>query len=87
MILYHLGVNAKSLPKWSADPHWVMFTIVLFSVWKNMGYYMVIYLAGLQGINGELYEAAALTAAIPGKGSGILHGPSFSPPPSLLPSF
>lgn len=60
MLLYNLGVSAKSLPKWSADPHWVMFTIVLFSVWKNMGYYMVIYLAGLQGINGELYEAAGL---------------------------
>lgn len=60
MILYNLGVQAKNLPKWSADPHWVMFTIVLFSVWKNMGYYMVIYLAGLQGINGELYEAGNL---------------------------
>ena len=60
MILYNLGVHAKSLPKWSADPHWVMFTIILFSVWKNMGYYMVIYLAGLQGINAELYEAASL---------------------------
>lgn len=60
MLLYQLGVSAKSLPKWSADPHWVMFTIVLFSVWKNMGYYMVIYLAGLQGINAELYEAAGL---------------------------
>ncbi len=60
MILYHLGVSAKNLPKWCADPDWVMFTIVLFSVWKNMGYYMVIYLAGLQGINGELYEAAGL---------------------------
>ena len=42
---------------------WVMFTIVLFSVWKNMGYYMVIYLAGLQGINAELYEAASLDGA------------------------
>ncbi|WP_207705986.1 sugar ABC transporter permease [Clostridium sp. HBUAS56010] len=60
MILYNLGVHAKSLPKWAADPHWVMFTIILFSVWKNMGYYMIIYLAGLQGINGELYEAAGL---------------------------
>lgn len=60
MLLYQLGISAKSLPKWSADPHWVMFTIVLFSVWKNMGYYMVIYLAGLQGINAELYEAAGL---------------------------
>lgn len=60
MILYNLGVAAKSLPKWSADKNWVMFTIVFFSVWKNMGYYMVIYLAGLQGINAELYEAANL---------------------------
>lgn len=63
MILYNLGVSAKNLPKWAADPHWVMFTIVLFSVWKNMGYYMVIYLAGLQGINAELYEAASLDGA------------------------
>lgn len=63
MILYHLGVAAKDLPKWAADPDWVMFTVVLFSVWKNMGYYMVIYLAGLQGINAELYEAASLDGA------------------------
>lgn len=63
MILYNLGVAAKSLPKWSADKDWVIFTVVLFSVWKNMGYYMVIYLAGLQGINGELYEAGSLDGA------------------------
>ena len=63
MILYNLGVSAKSLPKWSADKNWVMFTVVLFSVWKNMGYYMVIYLAGLQGINAELYEACSLDGA------------------------
>lgn len=61
MILYNVfHVAAKALPKWSADKDWVMFTIVMFSVWKNMGYYMVIYLAGLQGINAELYEAASL---------------------------
>lgn len=63
MILYNLGMAAKSLPKWAADKDWVMFTVVMFSVWKNMGYYMVIYLAGLQGINGELYEACSLDGA------------------------
>ena len=63
MILYNLGMAAKDLPKWSADKGWVMFTVVLFSVWKNMGYYMVIYLAGLQGINAELYEACSLDGA------------------------
>ena len=38
-------------------------TVILFSVWKNMGYYMVIYLAGLQGTNPELEEAAELDGA------------------------
>jgi multiple sugar transport system permease protein len=37
--------------------------MILFSVWKYMGYYMVIYLAGLQGISAELYEAASLDGA------------------------
>lgn len=37
-----------------------MITIVLITVWKNFGYFMVIFLAGLQGISQELYEAAAL---------------------------
>ncbi len=49
--------------KWAASPQTVMLTIVLFSIWKNMGYYMVIYLAGLQGISEDLYEAAALDGA------------------------
>ncbi|RWX20201.1 sugar ABC transporter permease, partial [Rhizobium leguminosarum] len=43
--------------------HWAMVTVILFGIWKNMGYYMVIYLAGLQGINSELYEAADLDGA------------------------
>ncbi|MCR5675928.1 MAG: sugar ABC transporter permease [Lachnospiraceae bacterium] len=49
--------------KWAAAPNTVMLTIVLFSIWKNMGYYMVIYLAGLQGISEDLYEAASLDGA------------------------
>jgi putative aldouronate transport system permease protein len=40
-----------------------MITVILFSVWKNMGYYMVIYLAGLQGCNPDLNEAAELDGA------------------------
>lgn len=63
MLLYKLGVSADHLPGWAADKHWAMITVILFSVWKNMGYYMVIYLAGLQGISGELYEAAGLDGA------------------------
>ena len=54
------ALGVENPPRWIADNKWAMFTIVLFSVWKYMGYYMVIYLAGLQGINSELYEAASI---------------------------
>lgn len=57
------GIPFEQLPKWSASKDWAMFTAVFFSIWKNMGYYMVIYLAGLQGVNPELYEAASLDGA------------------------
>lgn len=60
-ILHMMGI--QHLPKWAADAKWAMFTVIMFSVWKDMGYYMVIYLAGMQGINGDLYEAASLDGA------------------------
>ena len=63
MILHQLGVAVEDLPRWAADKDYAMFTVVLFSVWKSMGYYMVIYLAGLKGISPELYEAASLDGA------------------------
>lgn len=63
MVLYSLGVDPKDLPRWAADRHWAMITVIMFSVWKNMGYFMVIYLAGLQGISAELYEAADIDGA------------------------
>ncbi len=63
VLLTQLGVPRGALPKWAADPNWAMFTVVLFSVWKSAGYYMVIYLAGLQGISSELYEASSIDGA------------------------
>ena len=58
-----INVFHTSASKWAAAPKTVMLTIIMFSVWKNMGYYMVIYLAGLQGISEDLYEAASLDGA------------------------
>lgn len=58
-----LNVPTSELPAWTSSPGAVMFLVVFFSIWKNMGYYMVIYLAGLQGVNAELYESAALDGA------------------------
>ncbi|MGN6158166.1 MAG: carbohydrate ABC transporter permease [Devosia sp.] len=63
MVLYTLGVDPRHLPRWAADKNWAMITVVLFGAWKSMGYYMVIYLAGLQSINRDLYEAASIDGA------------------------
>jgi len=48
---------------WLGDPNWSMPAIILFAVWKNFGYNMVILLAGLQTIPGDLYEAARIDGA------------------------
>ncbi len=48
---------------WLGDPHWAMPTIILFAVWKNFGYNMIIFMAGLQAIPGDLYEAARIDGA------------------------
>lgn len=62
-ILYNVfNVPQDKLPQWFSGGL-VLLSMILFSVWKYMGYYMVIYLAGLQGIPGELYEAASLDGA------------------------
>ena len=59
-VLGHLGVHPID---WLGDPHWAMPTIILFAVWKNFGYNMIIFLAGLQAIPIDLYEAARIDGA------------------------
>ena len=58
--LGHLGIAPVD---WLGDPRWAMPTIILFAVWKNFGYNMVIFLAGLQAIPQDLYEAARIDGA------------------------
>jgi len=48
---------------WLGDPHWAMPAIILLAVWKNFGYNMLIFVAGLQGIPRELYEVASVDGA------------------------
>ncbi len=52
-----------SRQKWLKSPDQAMLSIILLSIWKNMGLNMVIYLAGLQGIPPHLYEAAEIDGA------------------------
>jgi multiple sugar transport system permease protein len=50
---------------WLGDSRWAMFAIILLAVWKNFGYNMVIFVAGLQSIPDELFEAARMDGAGP----------------------
>jgi putative chitobiose transport system permease protein len=50
---------AEGIP-WLTSPNLSLFSVMAVTVWKGLGYYMVIYLAGLQGIPADLYEAAAI---------------------------
>jgi len=58
--LGHIGVAPVD---WLGDPAWAMPTIILFAVWKNFGYNMVIFIAGLAAIPEDLYEAARIDGA------------------------
>jgi multiple sugar transport system permease protein len=60
---YVLGGLGLSKVDWLGDPHWAMFAIIVFSVWKNFGYNMIILIAGLQSISEDLYAAAKLDGA------------------------
>jgi multiple sugar transport system permease protein len=50
-------------PGWTTTTAWAMPAIIIVSVWRGMGYYMILYLAGLQGISKEIYEAAEIDGA------------------------
>jgi multiple sugar transport system permease protein len=58
--LSFIGVNGID---WLGDPTWSMPAIILMAVWKNFGYNMIIFIAGLQNIPREMYEAASIDGA------------------------
>ena len=63
LLNYALGGVGIQPIDWLGDPHWAMPAIIVFAVWKNFGYNMIILLAGLQSIPEELYEAARIDGA------------------------
>lgn len=60
---YLLSFAGVAPINWLGDPAWAMPALILLAVWKNFGYYMMIFLAGLQAIPDYLYEAARLDGA------------------------
>jgi multiple sugar transport system permease protein len=60
-VLRLIGIHNP--PGWTSSVVWALPAVILMSVWKQVGYYMIIYLAGLQGIPEYLYEAATIDGA------------------------
>jgi len=58
-----LGTFGLPEPGWWTDPTWALPSVILASAWKDLGFVMVILLAGLQAIPGDLYEAARVDGA------------------------
>jgi len=65
LLNYALGALGIAPIDWLGDPHWAMPAIILMAVWKNFGYNMLIFIAGLQSIPDELYDAANVDGAGP----------------------
>ena len=58
-----LGVVGVPPQKWITDPFWAMPAIILMSTWQGLGTSVIIFLAGLQGVPQEYYDAAAVDGA------------------------
>ncbi|EAD5531195.1 sugar ABC transporter permease [Listeria monocytogenes] len=74
-VLGWFGING---PAWLYDSNWAMFAIVMMSVWMTFGTNMMIFLAGLQGIPANLYEASKIEGASRWKTFRYVTWPSLS---------
>ena len=57
------SVGMQNPPNWLADVHWALPALIAMYIWQNLGYNMVVYMAGLSAISGDLYEAAEIDGA------------------------
>jgi sn-glycerol 3-phosphate transport system permease protein len=60
---YYLAKLGLHGANWTGDPDLALYSLMALTVWKNAGYYMLFYLAGLQAIPDEAHEAATLEGA------------------------
>lgn len=62
-INYYLGKLGFDPVPWLSSSRWALRSIIMLFVWKNLGFYVILFLAGLQGIPRQLYEAAEIDGA------------------------
>ncbi len=65
IVNYLLTVTLGIAPGWLTDPLLAMMLLIFVAVWKNVGYNVVFYIAGLQNLPGEVLEAALIDGATP----------------------
>jgi multiple sugar transport system permease protein len=58
-----MSIGIENPPKWIADPDFALISIMMISVWISIGFNMIVYIAGLQAIPADLYEAAEIDGA------------------------
>ncbi|MFC6541318.1 carbohydrate ABC transporter permease [Nonomuraea salmonea] len=75
-VLALVGIDG---PNWIADPATALYALVVVGVWSSVGYNLIIFLAGMQGIPKELYEAASLDGAGPVRQFFTITLPMLSP--------
>lgn len=59
--LQALGINSP--PKWLVDFQWALPSIMAIYIWQQLGYYIIVFMAGLNGISKDVYEAAQIDGA------------------------
>lgn len=79
-----LGVIGVSGPAWLTDPSWALPAVIAVGVWKRLGFNMLIYLAGLQSVPDQYYEAVAVDGAGPWAKFRFITWPLLSPTTWLL---
>lgn len=63
LINHILSIFSITGPRWITDPQIAPYSVILVGIWSSIGYYMIIFLAGLQGISKSYYEAAKIDGA------------------------
>lgn len=71
LVNYFLSFLGVGTVDWLGNPKWAMPALIIMAVWKNFGYNMIIFIAGLQNIPPELYESARIDGA--GRWQELLH--------------
>jgi multiple sugar transport system permease protein len=83
VFLHSIGISSPS-PTWLRNPNWALWIVIVVGIWKRLGFNIVIYMAGLQSIPTEYYEASQVDGAGPFRQFRYITIPLIAPVTLLL---